>query len=63
LRRISTTAVDTLTPWPPVHLVLDEEIYHREYGGEEPKLGREHLAVNLNQPDKRCRDVFPAALE
>lgn len=63
MRRLSTTAADTLTPWPLVYLVLDEEIYHREYGGKEPKLGREYLAVNLNQANERCSDVFPAARE
>ena len=43
--RYAARAADTLTPWPLVNFVLDEEIHHRDDRGKEPTQGHEVLTV------------------
>ena len=61
--RYVTNTAGTLTSRPLVNLVLDEEIYHRDYGYKESELGHENLIVNSERIDKRCSDVFPSLCE
>jgi len=54
----AANALGTLTPGSLVDLMLDEEIHHRDDGGEESELDHEQLTVNCELVNRRCGNVF-----